>query len=130
MWEEASAFGFRIEVRNVPLEMGRERDMWFLKACIRAGYPGKELGTLNRVKNHQKVLFLSDIFCAGGHYIDEQYLQLRELDENWSTLRFPNKDPTRADFELWKETLDQLAPRGRVSMCLRAFKDKSHKIWP
>jgi hypothetical protein len=42
---------------------------------IAVGYRGDDLWTLNRVRKHQQVLFLSDILGAGSEPLDKCFLQ-------------------------------------------------------
>ena len=58
-----------------------------------------------------------------------QVFKTKPLEENWSELRFPNKDLSTGDFKLWEEALGQIAPRGRVVRRLGKFVSKPHKIW-
>jgi hypothetical protein len=65
-------------VHNLLLSFPREGDNWLMARFIAAGYKGEDLLTLNRVrKQHQQVLFLSDILGASGGSLDKQYLEVR-----------------------------------------------------
>ena len=82
VWEKAHKFGLEITLGNIPLKFAREGDKWMMRAFMEAGYNDTELERLNRVRVHQQVLFLSDVLCAGGRYLEQRYLNQRPLDEN------------------------------------------------
>ena len=88
-----------------------------------------ELLRLNRVWCHRQVLFISDVFDASGRAVDRKYLEQRPLEEAWSTLIFPQERPPRSDFNLWKEAVLLLAPRGCSDRRLGRLLVKGHKIW-
>ena len=129
VWEKADRFRIQIKLGNIAMKMAREDDAWLMREFMRLGYKKAQLERLNKVRVHQQVLFKSDVLCAGGRYIEKKYLSLRPIDEAWSSLRFPNEDPTRMDEHLWQEALDQLAPRGRVRRKVGRFIDKPHRVW-
>ena len=81
VWGKAWAYGIEVQVNNVPLEFPREGDAWLLPMIEGAGYGRTELERINRVRIHQQVLFLSDVLCAGGRYLDPRYLEPRPLEE-------------------------------------------------
>jgi len=128
IWEKSDLFQFDVRVNNIPIKFVREGDEWLMLRFLRAGYNMDELLRLNRVQLHQQVLFLSDIICVGGKYIDQRYLTLRRLDDKWSSYRFPNEDPTEDDLHLWKEAISQIAPNGRLRDKLGNFIHQGHKI--
>ena len=130
LWEKVHAFGLDIRIHNVPLELAKANDALLLPTLVDLGYKGTELERINRVRIHQQVLFVSDVLCAAGRYLDPQYLQMRDIDVQWSTYsRFPNEQPTTSDFKLWCGALRQLAPRGRVQHGMRDFTSRGHKLW-
>ena len=82
-------FGFTLQVHNFKLLPPRSRDKWIMLAFIEAGYSAADLVILNLVQLHQQVLFVSDVFNADGHKLDDKYLRRRPREEFWSTLIFP-----------------------------------------
>jgi hypothetical protein len=67
--EKVGHFGFALLVHNLVSTFPRDEDNWLMSQFIAAGYKGTELQILNRVKNYQQVLFLSDILGAGGRAV-------------------------------------------------------------
>ena len=49
---------------------------------------------------HQKVLFLSCFIGASSKTLDKRYLNRRTPEEIWSTLHFPNENPSNKDLVL------------------------------
>jgi hypothetical protein len=118
-----------VEIAPLPLQPPRENNRWLMLALIDHGFSKNELIHLNRVRCHQQVLFLSDVFDASGWALDQRYLSRRSTDEVWSTLLFPRESPPYQDIHLWQQALRLLAPRGRASHRLGRFTEKGHKIW-
>ena len=129
IWEKADRFGIEVRLGNIAMKMAREDDNWLMKEFMMLGYKKAQLERLNKVRMHQQVLFKSDVLCAGGRYLEKKYLDLRLLDETWSSLMFPREDPTNVDVDLWQEALDQLAPCGRVRRRVGRFVCKPHRVW-
>ena len=100
VWEKIDMFGFRVEIRDLPVQFPRKNDGWIMRAFACLDFDEDELLHLNRVRCHQQVLFISDIFDASGRAVDRKYLEQRPVEEAWSTLIFPQEHPPRRDFNL------------------------------
>ena len=99
-----------------------------MQEFVRLNYSDDDLRRLNRVRMHQEVLFLSDVMDASGRAIDRRYLFPRPMDETWSTLSFPNEQPARKDFQLWRSAIPSIrALGGRLH--LGKYTLQGHKIW-
>ncbi len=70
LWEKLDMFGFRVELSPLPLLHPRENDRWLMLALEGLGFREEELIRLNRVRCHQQVLFLLDVFDASGRALD------------------------------------------------------------
>ena len=92
LWEKASTFGFKIIINNISLKFARRGDKWLMEFFKDAGFSKPEILDLNRVRLHQKLLFLSDVFSEGGRYI-EKILTKRRPEKNSHTVYFCKKDP-------------------------------------
>ena len=120
----------RVLVNNLEIKKPREGDRWLMAEFIKIGFTERELIRLNRVRLHQQVLFLSDVLCAKGKYLDKKYLKKRRGNENWTTLtRFPTEKPPARDFKLWRQALTTVAPQGRMIDSVRGFVAEGHKRW-
>jgi hypothetical protein len=75
VWEKVDRYGFDLTMHNLSLSFQQEGDDWLMAQLIATGYEGEELLTLNRVRKHQQVLFLSDILGASGGSLDKRYLE-------------------------------------------------------
>jgi hypothetical protein len=92
VWEKVDCYGFVLTVHNLLSTFPREGDDWLMARFIAAGYKGKDLVTLNRVRKHQQVLFLSDILGVSGGSWDKQYLQKRRIGDHWLSMKFPREE--------------------------------------
>jgi hypothetical protein len=106
-------FKFQLRLNTIPLKPPREGDRWFITACEEAGFSKEECRILSLVRQHQEVIWESDVFDAGGRYLDEKYKQKRRKDEKWSRYLFSEQGISPGHLRLWKMALQQLAPDGR-----------------
>ncbi len=74
VWEKLERFKFVVTVHNLCSFPPQEGDDWLMARLIAIGYRGDDLRTLNRVRKHQQVLFLSNILGAEGKSLDKRYL--------------------------------------------------------
>ncbi len=96
---------------------------------IARGYTANELAILNRARKHQQVLFLSDILGAGGGSVDKRYLHKGRTGERWSTMKFPRKEVTAPEMELWCRAIAQVVSHDPAQASLGTFKVDGHKLW-
>ncbi len=108
VWEKALRLRVEIEIADLPVHPPRERDSWLMQEFVQLDYSRDDLQQLNRVQIHQEVLFLSDIMDASSRALDRKYLRQWALDETWSTLSFPIKQPPPKDFKLWQMAILQI----------------------
>ena len=92
------------------------------------GYIADELAILNQVQKHQQVLFFSDILGAGGGSVDKCYLHKCLTGERWSSMKFPRKEVTAPEMELWCHAIAQVVAHGPVQASLGTFKVDGHKL--
>jgi hypothetical protein len=69
---------------------------------VAAGFGTDELERLNTVRTHEQVLVLSCVLGASGNSLDIKYTRKRELNENWSNVKFPTERPPNKDFTMWR----------------------------
>ena len=122
VWEKADKFKIRIEIAPLAIRPPREGDKWFMQAVREAEIATPyEWDAINCFRCHQQVLFLSDIFDAGGRSVDKKYLNLRGDSEVWSTCIFPVERPPHRHLALWRRVIYSLAPRGRAQNKVGSF---------
>jgi hypothetical protein len=100
VWEKLDRFKFAVMVHNLRSVFLQEGDNLLMARLITIGCRGDDLQTLNRVRMHQQVLFLSNILGAGGKSLDKCYLQKRQGTERWSTMKFPREAVTSGNAPL------------------------------
>ena len=89
VWEKVDCYGFVLTVHNLLSSFPQEGDDWLMSQFIATGYKGEDLQTLNRVRKHQQVLFLSDILGASGGSLDKRYLEKHRVGDHWFSIKFP-----------------------------------------
>jgi hypothetical protein len=131
LWEKVDKFDITVEIAPLPMEPPQEDEKWFMQAVVEADLTSaQEMKILNCFRCHPEVIYLSDMFDAGGRCLDGRYLDHQKQDEKWLTLIFPQeKSPQGGHLQLWRECLYSLAPRRRPTERVGAFKSKGYKIW-
>ena len=99
--EKLDRFKFAMTVHNLRAVFPQEGDNWLMARLIVVGYRDNDLWTLNRVRKHQQVLFLSSILGAGGESLDKCYLQKRWEKDCWSTMKLSWEIVTELEMHLW-----------------------------
>jgi hypothetical protein len=118
VWEKVDRYGFVLTVHNLFLSFPREGDNWLMAQFISAGYEGEDLLTLNRVRKHQQVLFLSDILGASGGSLDKRYLEVRQIGEQWSSIKFPPEEINASKMGIWRRATAQVVAQGPAQASL------------
>jgi hypothetical protein len=114
----------------MPMPLPRERDKWLMMSLENIGYiDAKDRAILNAVRQHQQVLYDSDVFAADGLSIDPKYLRLHRRKEKWSDWKFGKQHVTASHLRLWREALQQLALNSRRHRRLGKFEYPGHKRW-
>ena len=129
VWEKLDRFKFAVTVHNLHSVFPREGDDWLMARFIGVGYRKDDLLTLNRVRKHQQVLFLSNILGAGGELLNKRYLQKRRETDCWSTVKFPREIVTEVEMHLWCTAITQVVAAGPARNRLWTFIEEGHKIW-
>ena len=129
MWEKIDRYSFVLTVHNLLVSFPREGNNWLMARFIATGYEGEELLTLNKVRKHQQVLFLSDILGASGGLLDKRYLEMRRVGEQWSSTKFPCKAVNASEMGLWSRATTQVVTRGPAQASLGRLKTGGHKQW-
>ena len=124
LWEKTHRFGISVSVALGDILPPRENDKWIMTAFVDNGHSIAELERLNRVRMHQQVLFVSDVFDSSGRVLEKRYLTRRLGPERWSTYLFPRQSPPPKDFKLWRNALQTIRSH-RVGRLLH----NGHRIW-
>ncbi len=61
--------------------------------------------------------------------MDKRYLQKRWAGEQWSSMKFPRKEVTVPEMELWCRAIVQVVSHGPAQASLGVFRVKGHKLW-
>jgi hypothetical protein len=129
VWEKLDRFKFAVMVHNLRSVFPQEGDDWLMARLSAIGYRGNDLRTLNRVRKHQQVLYLSNILGAGGKSLDKHYLQKWRRAVRWSTMKFPWEVVTEVEMHLWRTVITQVVAAGPARIRLGTFNEEGHKIW-
>jgi hypothetical protein len=89
----------------------------------------EELRRLNRVRVSMQLLFMSDVLTASGNKISLEVLSCRPRGEAWSRMRWPNKQPTTSDMELWKNAMRSICPSQCSNTGVRRFIGQTRQVW-
>ena len=61
--------------------------------------------------------------------MDKRYLQKRWAGEQWSSMKFPRKEVTVLEMELWHCAIAQVVSHGPAQASLGVFRADGHKLW-
>ena len=56
-------------------------------------------------------------------------MRKRELDENWSNIKFPTERPPNKDFVLWRTAENSIVPVEGIPDKLGKLMHNRHKVW-
>jgi hypothetical protein len=130
LWEKVNKLDITEEIAPLPMVPPREGDKCFMQAVVEADFmSAQEMKILNRFCCHQEVIYLLDVFDAGGRCLDRRYLDRRNQDEKWLTLIFLLEKTLQGHLRRWRKCPYALAPCGRPIQRVGAFKVDGHKIW-
>jgi hypothetical protein len=130
LWEKVDKFDITVEIAPLPMDPPQEGEKWFMQAVVEAGFTlAQEMKSLNPFRCCWEVIYLLNVFDAGGRCLDRGYLDHQKQGEKRSTLIFPQENPPPGHLRLWRECLYSLAPRGRPTQGVGAFKSKGYNIW-
>ena len=84
---------------------------------------------LNRVRFALQLLFMLDILIVSGNKINPEILFQCPNEEEWSNMRWPNKQPTESDYHLWRNAMISICPSKRGTGKVGQFTASTHRIW-
>ena len=64
VWEKIDTFGFRVEIRDLPIQFPRKHDGWIMRTFARLDFDEDELLLLNRGRCHQQVSYPTSLMRA------------------------------------------------------------------
>jgi hypothetical protein len=108
----------------------REWDRWITEAVDGVIFSWQECEIINKLCQHQQVLFELDIFCMDGMItLDGIYSRVKMPRESCSKWTFPAQRPTPSHMHRWAQALRQLAWGGWQICQLGQWMDQGHKVW-
>jgi hypothetical protein len=129
LWEKVSMFGLIVTTQLASGGFLREGDKFIMQVILQAGYNTDEVRRINRVRVSLQVLFMSDILTASRNMIALEILSPRPRGEAWSTMRWPNENPTTSDMALWRNAMHAICPSRCLCQGVGRFVRQTHRIW-
>jgi len=103
LWEKLWVYRFQVTMDYPDIPFPREKDALMVDLFRSAGWKGEELRSLNRVRLHLQMLFLSDIVLANGRQVDASCLRPHAVPSTSSSYDFPREEPTSTDWTRWAD---------------------------
>ena len=103
LWERLWVYRFQVTMDYPDIPFPREKDALMVDLFRSAGWKGEELRSLNRVRLHLQMLFLSDIVLANGRQVDASCLRPHAVPSTSSSYDFPREEPTSTDWTRWAD---------------------------
>jgi hypothetical protein len=110
LWEKVSIFGLKVVGEDFQLKYPREGDHFIMQVLIELRFTKDKLRILNQVQVSLQVLFLLDLLTASGQKINPEILSQCPPAKTWSKMRWPNKQPTEGNFQLWRSAMQAICP--------------------
>jgi hypothetical protein len=129
LWEKLSMFEMTVIIPERLRKFPREGDQFIMQVLLHAGYGMEELWWLNKVQVSMQLLFMSDVLTASGNKISLEVLSCRPRREVWLRMRWPNKQPTTSDMELWKNAMRSICLSQCSNTGVRQFIGQTHQVW-
>jgi hypothetical protein len=128
LWEKLSKFDMKLIVVDFNQSYPCKNNQFITQVLIRSGYSNDTLRQLNRVHVSLQVLFISNILTTSGNKIDSNTLSCRPSGEVRLTQQWPNEQPTKSDFNLWRNAM-HLICYSRSAATVGQFITDTHRIW-
>jgi hypothetical protein len=129
LWKKLSMFDIKVVIADIAHKYPWQGNQFIMQALLRAGYTGEMLHQLNRVQISLQLLFMSDILTASGNRIDTKILLQQPPGKIYSCMRWPNKQPTQSDMQLWQTALLSIRPSQCKTSSAGHFLGTTHRIW-
>jgi hypothetical protein len=121
LWEYAHLYGVTVDLGDVEVPPVRQRDKVLMEEVIKLIPPSQWIG-FNRARKYYKVYFLSQLTLCDGITVDPAKLGNSKWTLAASTMRFPLEQPTRADLDLWRDTISVItSPTFRLSRNISGY---------
>jgi hypothetical protein len=129
LWEKLSKFDMKLIVVDFNQSYPRKNNQFIMQVLIRLGYLDHTLRGLNWVRVSLQVLFMSDIHTASGNKINSNTLSCCPRGKAWLTLQWPDEQPTKSDFNLWRNTMLLICSSRSRAATVGQFITNTHRIW-
>ncbi len=131
-WERLYYYWFHIHLDYANLPLPQQNNASLVGMFWQAGYRTDRLQALNRCRLAHNLLFLSDMALACSRHIDLFLLALPKQDSAKcrSLYKFPNCQPSQADWKLWFEFWTAMTGNaGLLYIPLGEWMHPSHRTW-
>jgi len=131
LWAVITDLNFKISYPNqwIPT-LPRAGDAYLMETFSNRRYSTTVMRTLNRCGLVLQVITISDISSADGLYILPTVKEGTKLNTRISKLEWPNQEnPSKADWIIWRSSLETLEVRGKLSSPLRPWQAPTHQQW-
>ncbi len=130
LWEKLAIFGVYVQTADSTFQLPRRGNKFLMLIFMDNSHNREKLKHLNRVRVHQKVIFMSDVLSSLGQKIDPAMLRCQGQGESFSFTRWPNKDTTESNFLLWSQALEDICPSRCQTNTVHEYVAKTHRNHP
>ncbi|KAL3780888.1 hypothetical protein HJC23_009934 [Cyclotella cryptica] len=110
LWEYLHRYGVKLELSGVDVPLIRQRDRVLMEEVIDL-IPPHQWPSFNRARKYYKVYFVSQLTLCDGITVDPSKLGKENSVVQQSSMRFPLEKPTKADLEVWRDTISLITSR-------------------
>jgi hypothetical protein len=104
LWELTHHFHIKVHISGKVIPSIREGDKVIMEEVIKI-LPSSQWISFNRARKYFRVYFLSHLLMADGKTVNPSLIDPSLPDSRNTAMRFPQEQPTNADFALWTHTI-------------------------
>ena len=108
IWELSHHYQVQVHLsEGIVIPPLRENDTVLMEEATKI-LPRSQWTSFNRARKYFKVYFLSHLIMADGHTVHPSSINSNLSEHRFTSMRFPQEQPTKADFTLWTNTIRRL----------------------
>ncbi len=130
LWEKLAIFGIDVQTADSTFQFPRRGNKFLMLVFMDNNHNCEELQCLNRVKVHQKMIFMSGVLSSSGQKIDPVMLRHQQQVERLSFVCWPNEDLTMSNFLLWSQALRYIFASRRQTNPVHECVAETHHLHP
>ncbi len=128
LWEKLDKFNIVFQTANSSFQLPRQGGKFLMLVFMDRSHSREAIIRLNWVRLHLQIIFLSYILSDLGQRIDPTVLWHWDPSMKHSTKKWPKKELTESNFELWREVVEDICPSWLRIHSVGKYVAETHRI--